>query len=105
MIKIFATGNLINDAKVFFYGEGKSGVSFCIASNDRGSETADFLNCTMFNRDERFAELLKKGNQVIVHGRYKKNDEGYVSCIVDELEFGISRNSRNNNDSQINNYY
>lgn len=93
MIKIFATGRLIKDAKVFEYGQGKSGVSFCIASNDRGSEEAEFLNCTMFNRDNNFAQYLKQGNQIIVQGRYSKNDEGYVSCIVDELEFGASKQS------------
>lgn len=93
MIKIIAIGRLTKDANSFSYGQGKTGVGFTIASNDKGSEEAEFLNCTMFNSSEKFAGYLEKGNQVMVSGRYSKNDEGYVTCIVDELEFGSKRGS------------
>lgn len=88
MIKIYASGRLTNDAKVFTYGSNGSGVSFTVASNDRGSDDTDFIQCTMFNRDENFAQYLKKGQYVVASGRYKRNEQGYVSCIVDDFEFG-----------------
>ena len=94
MIKMFITGRLANDAKVFSYGnEGKTGVSFAVVSNNYGSEEPEIINCTAFNRSENFANSLKQGNQVICTGRYTRNDKGYVSCIIEDFEFGAAKMS------------
>lgn len=91
MIKIYAVGRITNEPKVFSYGDNKKGVSFSIASNDRARDKVEYLNCVMFNRDENFAKYLEVGDQVIVTGNFSKNKENYVSCIVDDLEFGAKK--------------
>lgn len=103
MIQIFANGNLTQDAKVFNYGDNRTGVSFNIASNDQFNNNVEYLQCTCFNRGEKLASCLRQGDQVIVHGRYSKNSEGYVSCIVDSLEFGRKKNRNIQNDDSYGN--
>lgn len=94
MIKMYISGRLANDAKVFSYGnEGKTGVNFSVVSNVPNGDSTEIIGCTYYNRGEEFAKHLTQGNQVIVSGDYHKNDAGYVSCIVRDFEFGAAKKS------------
>lgn len=94
MIKVTAVGNVVKNAEVFNYSNGKgSGVSFSLACK-RGfgdNETTTFLNCVMFGRDENTAQYILMGNQLVVHGDLDiQNNDGkyYTRLIVDDMEFG-----------------
>lgn len=101
MIKCFASGRVVNDAKVFTYNTSNgqnTGVNFTIASNRQNSDDAVFIDCTYFNRDENLASYIKQGNQVIVSCdlsiRYdQQSNRNYVSLIVNDFEFGAKKNS------------
>lgn len=94
MIKVVATGRLTSNAKVFTYGQGKTGINFGLACNQVGREEPVFIQCTQFGRDENLAQYLTMGNQIIVHGNLTidENDGNYYTkIIVDELEFGAKK--------------
>lgn len=98
MIKVTGVGRVVKDATVFSYGDGKSGVSFTIASNDSSAENSEttFLDCVVFNRDDKLAQYIKMGNQMVVNGDLKihvDKDTGnrYTKVIVLDLEFGAKK--------------
>ena len=98
MLKIFGEGRLVKEASVFTYGNNKSGVNFTLACNRFGygdNDTTSFIRCTMYGRDENFAQTLHVGNQYIVEGDliikpYEEGDNysGTCNLIVDSLTFG-----------------
>lgn len=101
MLMAFGEGRITKDAEVFTYGQNKTGVSFTLACN-RGfggeDDTTSFLRCTMYGRDENFAQYLKTGNQVIVQGDltikpYEKDDpySGQPTLVVNSLTFGAKK--------------
>lgn len=95
MIKVTAAGRLVKDAMVFTYGDGydqKTGLNFSLACNTRRKEEPVYINCTYFGPDEKLAQYLLMGNQVIITGDLDiypdKNGNYYTKIMVQELEFG-----------------
>ena len=92
MIKLFMDGRVAKDAKVFEYGKGrdaKTGVSFgIICDRFYGDKNPTYIQCTIFNADERIAQHVTTGRQLVIHGDLTRNDEGYYSCTVDQFDFG-----------------
>lgn len=103
MIVTTAIGRLTKDAEVFTYGQGKSGINFCLACNDPMNPDGDanFLNCVIFGRDQNLAQYLTMGNQIIAHGNLSLTNDGkgnyYTKLIVNNFEFGAKKAGGNHN--------
>lgn len=102
MIKVFAEGRVAQDAKVFEYKSGrdvKTGVSFGLICNRfYNDENPTYIQCTVFNRDEKTAQYITVGRQMVCSGNLNRNSEGYYSLVVDEFSYGqvpASHGSRN----------
>ena len=97
MLVVVGDGRLAKDPEVKVFGrENKTLVEFPIVSDGRfGSENSTYIKCTMFNRDENFAQYLHQGDQVFIKGylNINKGSDGnyYTSLIVDELVFGAKK--------------
>lgn len=95
-------GQLTDDPSLKFSQGGKPWASFTVAFNPRkkqpdGSYTEEevtFVRCVAFGKTaENAAESLRKGNRVVVAGRFKNSSwQGQdgtnhtdLACVVDEL--------------------
>jgi len=95
MIKVFADGRVAKDASVFTYGDGKKGVSFgLICDRFYGDENPTYIQCTIFNRDERTAESIYMGRQMVVTGDLTRKDQ-YYSIVVSDYSYGQEPKNRN----------
>lgn len=93
MIKVFMEGRVAKDAQVFEYGgtgrNAKTGVSWgMICNRFYGDENPTFISCTIFGADEKLAQYITTGKQLIVLGTLSRNQEGYYSVTVQEWSFG-----------------
>jgi len=102
MLKILATGNIGNDAKIQITN-GKSAINFNIAEtqsfkNADGTkvEKTTWLNCTIWKEQDKtnIAQFLKKGTRVLIEGTpeaqaYTKEGKTFASlCVnVTKIEF------------------
>jgi len=91
MIKVFATGNIGNDAQLKEFGENNV-LSFSIASTKKikGENVTTWLSCSKWNSKGLLPYLLK-GQRVELSGDLeirKVEDKYYTSMNVYELEFG-----------------
>ena len=107
MIRVFAVGRVAQDAKVFEYGSGRkssTGVSFGLICNKYyGDESPTYIQCTMFNRDEKVAQYITTGRQMTVMGDLSRNDDGYYSLIVNDFEYGQLPGSANGDNGNYGN--
>jgi single-strand DNA-binding protein len=106
---VILMGRLTKDPEVRYTADGKPVGKYTLAVERRyrkDEQTADFLNCTVFNKGAEFAEkYLQKGTRVIVRGRIQtgsyKNKEGQkiytTDIIVEEQEFAESKNAAGGN--------
>ena len=109
MNKVILMGRLTRDPEVR-YSQGDSQMAiarFSLAVDRRfkrqgDTVTADFFNCTAFGKQGEFVEkYLKQGTKIVVTGRIQNdnytNKEGQkvysVQIIVEEIEFGESKNA------------
>ena len=93
MIKTFGDGRVAADAKVFEWGrqEVKTGVSFGLICNKfYGDEDPTYIQCTIWNADEKIAQHITTGKQIIFEGKLTRNKEGYYSVSIDDWNFGAS---------------
>jgi single-strand DNA-binding protein len=66
-------GNLIKDPELKYTQKGRANLTFRVASNYKQGEYKEsyFAFCQLWNDAEVWAEKLKKGTRVIIHGRVK----------------------------------
>ena len=106
MIKVFAEGRVAKDAKVFEYGKGrdtKTGVGFGLICNRfYNDENPTYIQCTIFGPDEKTAQYITTGRQMVIHGNLSRNEEGYYSVTVDDFSFGQVPNRDRNDDGKRN---
>lgn len=100
MIKLTACGIIATDAEVFEYrgGDGttRTGIQFgLICEKFYGDENPTFIWCKKYGPDEKLAQHVLKGNQLIVSGTLQsnRNQEGqtFYNVNVDDLEFGRAK--------------
>ena len=118
MNKVILVGNLTRDPEVrYSQGASQTAVarfSVAVRRNFKreGEPDADFFNCTAFGKNAEFIErYMHKGTKVALNGRVQNdnytNKDGQmvysVRIIVDEIEFGESRNSTGGNEGGYNN--
>lgn len=115
MNKVVLTGRFVKDPDVrYSNGEKTTAVSrFTLAVDRRfkgdGNPTADFINCVAFGKSGEFIEkYFRKGMKAVVFGRIQtgsyKNKEGNTvhttDVVVEEIEFGESKQQNNSTPSQ-----
>lgn len=94
MIKVFAEGRVAATPKLFQYGEGgynnsKTGIGFGLICNKfYNDENPTYLQCTIFNRDEKTAQYITVGRQMVVHGSLRCDNKGYYSLIIEDFSYG-----------------
>lgn len=101
MNKVLLMGRLVRDPEVRYTTDGKAVAKFTLAVDRKlKDDTADFINCTAFNKTAEFAEkYLAKGKKIAVEGRWQTgsytNKEGqkvYTNdCVVESMEFAESK--------------
>lgn len=100
MIKIFMEGRVAQDAKVFEYGTGrnaKTGVSFGLICNRfYNDENPTYMQCTIWSADEKLAQHITTGKQLIIDGTLTRNEEGYYSTTVNNFSFGSAPRGKGN---------
>lgn len=117
MNKVILTGRFVKDADVR-YTQGNNSMAVAkfslavdrrFAKKDKDQQTADFINCTAFRNTAEFIEkYFRKGMKAVVIGRiqtgsYKNKDGNIVhttDVVVEEIEFGESKQQNNNAPSQ-----
>lgn len=108
--KVILMGRLTADPELKQTASGTSVVQFSVAVNRKyskeGQTNVDFIDCTAFNKTAEFlSKYFRKGSSVIVFGNiqidsYKDkdgNNRRATRIIVDELQFGESKNKDQNN--------
>ena len=117
MNKVILMGRLTRDPDVrYSNGENVTAVArFTLAVDrrfarrDGDQQTADFINCTAFRNTAEFIEkYFRKGTKAVVFGRiqtgsYKNKDGNTVhttDVVVEEIEFGESKQQNNSTPSQ-----
>lgn len=92
MRRVFLTGNLGKDAELKSNKNGKSFLTFSVASTERnydGSRETEWINCTMHG-GEKLQPFLTKGTKVAIYGKPKEkngdNDKPVLFLNVTELE-------------------
>ena len=105
--KVILMGRLTADPELKTSANNVSIVQFTVAVNrkyvskDSNERQVDFIDCTAFNRNADFlTKYFRKGSSIIVFGNIQvdqwKDKEGHnrrtVRVIVDELQFGESKN-------------
>jgi len=117
MNRVILMGRLTRDPEVK-YSQGEKSMAiakYTLAIDRRGrrnqegnEQTADFINCTAFDKAGEFAEkyFLRQGMRVLVSGRIQTgsytNKDGMVKVytfdvIVDDQEFADSKNASGDN--------
>lgn len=111
--KVILMGRLTADPELKTSANNVSIVQFAVAVNRRFSkeeQKADFIECTAFNKTAEFlSKYFRKGSSVIVFGNIQvdswKDKEGNnrktVRVIVDELQFGESKNKEQSNPASV----
>jgi single-stranded DNA-binding protein len=102
MIKTFGDGRVAKDAKVFQYGkENKTGVSFgLICDRFYNDENPTYIQCTIWNRDEKTAQFITTGRQIFFEGKLTRNSDGYYNVDVDDFSFGQQPNRDGNSETR-----
>lgn len=115
MNKVILTGRFVKDPDVrYSNGEKTTAVAkFTLAVDRRfkgdGNPTADFINCVAFGKSGEFIEkYFRKGMKANICGRIQtgsyKNKEGNTvhttDVVVEEIEFGESKQQNNSTPSQ-----
>lgn len=104
MNKIMLMGRLTRDPEVRYATDKSAVARFSLAVDRRfkreGQPTADFFECTAFNKQAEFVErFLRKGTKIVAIGSIQnnnyKNKEGQMvygmQVITDEIEFAESK--------------
>ena len=117
MNKVILSGRLARDPEVR-YTQGSQSMAVArftlavdrrFAKKDKDQQTADFINCTAFRNTAEFIEkYFRKGMKAVVFGRIQtgsyKNKEGNTvhttDVVVEEIEFGESKQQNNSTPSQ-----
>ena len=109
--KVILMGRLTADPELKTSANNVSIVQFTVAVNrryvskDSNERQVDFIDCTAFNRNAEFlSKYFRKGSSIIVFGNIQvdtwKDKEGHnrrsTRVIVDELQFGESKNRDSN---------
>ena len=109
--KVILMGRLTADPELKTSANNVSVVRFTVAVNrryankDSGERQADFIDCTAFRQNADFLhKYFRKGSSIIVFGSIQvdswKDKDGHnqrsTKVIVDELQFGESKNRENN---------
>jgi single-strand DNA-binding protein len=108
--KVMLMGRLTADPELKMSASGIPNVRFSVAVNRRFARqgedrpTADFIRCTAFRQTAEFvSKYFRKGSVIIVFGslqndNYKDkdgNDRQSTTVIVDEVQFGETKQDRN----------
>ena len=108
---VVLNGRLVRDPELKFGQSGKAYSRFSIAverpfssSDDKNSQTADFINCVAFGKTAEFiGEYFRKGRKILLNGRLQMDQyesEGKkvttYSVMVNSVEFGESKASSSN---------
>lgn len=89
MILTIGEGRVAKDAKVFSYGQGKTGVSVGVICNKYyGDEEPTYIQVTKFGADQSLGDLITTGRQIFFQGDLSRNEEGYYSVIAKEITLG-----------------
>ncbi len=89
-------GNLATEIELKEVGEGRQVASFVLAVDRPGSEAADFVRVSVWNRQaEVCAQYLAKGKRVGVEGRLRSRSwedaegkrRGAVEVVANRVEF------------------
>lgn len=111
--KVILMGRLTADPELKTSQNNNSVVQFSVAVNRRYSkeeQKTDFIDCTAFNKSAEFlSKYFRKGSSVIVFGNIQidtwKDKEGNnrkaTRVIVDELQFGESKNRDQSNPATV----
>lgn len=99
MNKIIISGRLTKDGELRTTDSGKTVYSGSVAVNRKykkedGTYDADFFNFVYWNCNEKFAEYLKKGKQILVEGSLQtrtyedkeKNKKYVVEIVAERIE-------------------
>ena len=107
--KVMLMGRLTADPELRMSASGVPNVRFSVAVTRRFAKqgedrpTADFIRCTAFRQNAEFvSKYFRKGSVIIVFGslqndNYKDkdgNDRQSTTVIVDEIQFGETKQSR-----------
>lgn len=109
--KVFISGNLTDDPKIYEFGNGEKAANFSIAinktwtgENGEQNKKTTYVDCRasgkhMQKKIEAISKYLKRGRKVLVEGslelnKYKKNDQSFskMRVILDEFHFMDSKN-------------
>ena len=110
MNKMILLGRLTDSPEIKYSAQGTAYTRFSIAVNrDRGN-TADFFNCTAFDKTaEAIANYCDKGRQVLLEGRVEVQTQDtengrktYFQVIVNQIEF-LAKPGRQEQQPPINN--
>ena len=103
MNKVILSGRLTKDAEVRYGASGNAVAKFSLAVDrkfNKEEQSADFINCTSFNKTAEFLEKFgKKGTKFIVEGRIQTgsytNKDGQkvytTDVVVEQVEFAESK--------------
>lgn len=104
MMFFFGEGRLAKDATVFTYGPNgsKKAVQFgLISDKSYNSDLTTYFNCVIWNRDERLAQWLKQGNQLIVFGEINiqrdETGQNWPTLEVKNFKFGSKKQGNRQN--------
>lgn len=115
MNKVILIGRLTRDPDVRYGQQSNTIVARYTLAVDRrykregDEQTADFLNCVVFNKGAEFAEkYLQKGTKIVVEGRLQSgsytNKEGVkvytTDVFVESQEFAESKSASENRTEQ-----
>ena len=115
MNKVILMGRLTRDPDVRYGQQSNTIVARYTLAVDRrykregDEQTADFLNCVVFNKGAEFAEkYLQKGTKIVVEGRLQTgsytNKEGVkvytTDVFVESQEFAESKSASENRTEQ-----
>lgn len=100
MIKAFMEGRVAANAKVFEYGNqnrAKTGVTFGLICNKfYKDEDPTYMQCTIWGADEKTAQYITTGKQLVVTGDITRNKDGYYSISVTDWASGLTPKSDQN---------